>query len=301
MTLVSVVIPAYKAQRTIGRAVRSVLDQSWTDLEVVIASDDGFGYRAQLLAGGIDVDRVVEVSTGAMGSGDGPPRNVAVSAARGEIIANLDADDEFAPDRLEKLVPLAQRYGAATDNTLVIYESGEAVKQAFPTLEGPGFINAADILTPRVPIFPVVRRALADRGWLSVPFAGDVLFNLHLICRAEAYAALPDNGYIYYKTAGSITNAADTADVAERGYLAILSALARDTAYLSDDAVRSAAVAEFKENLAVNQLFRRYRADGRCGSLEEFLDRTENGRAAWLESELVEARISVAPLVPEGV
>ena len=49
---VSVVIPAYRAQATIARAVESVLAQSVSDWEGVVVSDDGTDYEATLRAAG---------------------------------------------------------------------------------------------------------------------------------------------------------------------------------------------------------------------------------------------------------
>ena len=50
--------------------------------------------------------------------------------------------------------------------------------------------------------------------------------------------------------------------------------------------MRAAAHAEFTGNRGVNQLFRHYMLSGRCASLEDFLDMTQNGRAPWVEAEL---------------
>ena len=75
------------------------------------------------------------------------------------------------------------------------------------------------------------------------------------------------------------------ADTAERGYVAIIRLLESDALRLSEE-VRAAAHAEFTANRRLNRLFRQYFQSGRCATLEDFLDLTENGRAPWVEAEL---------------
>ena len=112
-----------------------------------------------------------------------------------------------------------------------------------------------------------------------------MLFNLELLCAARSMVLHPASLYLYFKRDGSITQAPDTADVAERGYDAIIRLLESGALRLRDE-VRAAALAEFTANRRLNRLFRLYLLSGRCAALEEFLDLTENGRAPWVEAEL---------------
>src|SRR5690349_16493274 len=118
--LVSIVIPACEAHDTIVGAVRSLIVQSAVSWEAIVVSDDGSDYRPTLEAAGIRDDRLVFVSTGAVRSGCHNARNVGLRAVRGEVIAALDADDAYHPDRFKALVPPALAYGAAVDNTAAV-------------------------------------------------------------------------------------------------------------------------------------------------------------------------------------
>jgi succinoglycan biosynthesis protein ExoO len=95
----------------------------------------------------------------------------------------------------------------------------------------------------------------------------------------------PESLYLYFKRDGSITQAPDTADAAERGYGAIIRLLESGALRLSEQ-VRAVAHTEFTANRRLNRLFRQYLESGRCASLEDFLDLTGNGRATWVEAEL---------------
>ena len=88
--LVSVIVPAYRAAPTIGRAVRSLQAQTLTDWQAIIVSDDGADYRAVLAAEGIADPRLVFVATGGVGTGAAAARNVGLRHAAGRLVAPLD-------------------------------------------------------------------------------------------------------------------------------------------------------------------------------------------------------------------
>lgn len=95
--LVSVVIPAFNSASTIGRAVRSVVDQTFTDWELIVV-DDGSSddLRTALEEFGNIVNLVRQANKGA-----GAARNFGASLARGEYLAFLDADDYWHPEKLQ--------------------------------------------------------------------------------------------------------------------------------------------------------------------------------------------------------
>jgi len=111
---VSIVMPAFNAQATIARAVASALAQTWPHFEVIVVSDDGVDYEAVLGRAGIADPRIRHLQSGHIGGGSPPARNVGLDAARYDIVAILDADDAFKPEKLAIMVPLAARHGLAS-------------------------------------------------------------------------------------------------------------------------------------------------------------------------------------------
>jgi hypothetical protein len=97
---ISVVIPAYRAEATVERAVRSACQQLEV-AEVIIVEDgsgDGTWEVCQRLA--TEDQRVISVQhEGAVNLGAGASRNLGMLVARSPYIAFLDADDHYAPDR----------------------------------------------------------------------------------------------------------------------------------------------------------------------------------------------------------
>ena len=94
MPAVSVIMPAYDAERYLHTAVESVLRQSFADLELLIV-DDGSSDRTVAIARSYASRdarvRVLEQPN----AGPGPARNAGFRAATGRLFAFLDSDDEW--------------------------------------------------------------------------------------------------------------------------------------------------------------------------------------------------------------
>lgn len=103
MPRVTVITPAYNAPATLVEAVESALAQTVSDLEVIVV-DDGSTEPVASVLQGLDDPRLRVLRTGA-NRGVSAARNVAVAAARGPVLAQLDADDLWRPDHLEGLLP----------------------------------------------------------------------------------------------------------------------------------------------------------------------------------------------------
>lgn len=96
---VTVVIPAYNAEESIERAVRSCLAQTDPDLEVVVVDDGSTDGTRAILEGLVTEDARVRLLPAAPNAGVSVARNRCLDAARGEWITFLDADDDVTPDR----------------------------------------------------------------------------------------------------------------------------------------------------------------------------------------------------------
>lgn len=100
MEKVSVIIPTYNREKTILRALQSVLDQTYTNLEVLVI-DDGSTDGTGDIVKGIEDDRVKYIVLEKNG-GPSNARNVGVQMAVGEWIAFQDSDDCWHKDKLEE-------------------------------------------------------------------------------------------------------------------------------------------------------------------------------------------------------
>ncbi|SDG24813.1 glycosyltransferase family 2 protein [Pelagibacterium luteolum] len=111
---VSIVMPAYRAEKTIARAVSSVLSGTYSHFEVIVVADDGVDYEVVLGRAGIADPRIRHFESGLSGGGSPPARNVGLDNARYDIAAILDADDAFMPEKLSVMAPLAAKHGLAS-------------------------------------------------------------------------------------------------------------------------------------------------------------------------------------------
>jgi glycosyltransferase involved in cell wall biosynthesis len=103
---VSVVIPAYNAERTIGVTLASVLGQTVSDIEVIVVDDgstDGTARAASSL--GDPRVRVVHQPN----AGHAAARNTGIADARGTYVALIDADDLWLPEKLERQLTMLRR------------------------------------------------------------------------------------------------------------------------------------------------------------------------------------------------
>lgn len=96
LPLISVVIPAYNAEATIGAAISGVLTQQYPNVEIVVV-DDGSSDRTAAVAASYG-DRVQVIRQD--NAGTAAARNAGIGAARGEFIAPCDADDVLLPGYL---------------------------------------------------------------------------------------------------------------------------------------------------------------------------------------------------------
>lgn len=162
---VSVVIPAYRAAKTIRRAIDSVLSQTYPAHEIIVIDDGSPDDLASALATyGNRVTLVRQENQGASAA-----RNHGIRLAQGDLIALLDADDYWTPDKLEHCVRPMQRHaevGLVASRYVLEDEAGNVERIAGPASERCGRVIrvsgsqllqfAREISTPTV----VVRREL---------------------------------------------------------------------------------------------------------------------------------------------
>jgi glycosyltransferase involved in cell wall biosynthesis len=109
-TLVSVVIPAYNAARVIEPTLRSVMGQTHDALDIVVVDDgskDATAAAVRALAAEDGRIRLVQQANGGVCSA----RNRGIAAAAADYVALLDADDLWAPTKIEKQLARLQAAG----------------------------------------------------------------------------------------------------------------------------------------------------------------------------------------------
>jgi glycosyltransferase involved in cell wall biosynthesis len=111
--VVSIIIPAYKAERFIGETLASIRAQTFSSWEAIVVEDGTRdGTESIVTEFAKSVSQPVIFLRHEINQGLPATRNTAIARARGEWIALLDSDDLWMPDHLEKAVARAQASGA---------------------------------------------------------------------------------------------------------------------------------------------------------------------------------------------
>jgi glycosyltransferase involved in cell wall biosynthesis len=99
--LVSIVIPTYNCADYIEGAVKSVLNQTYPNIEILVIDDGSKDNTLELLSKYRNEIIVITQTN----QGVSRARNIGIHQAKGKYIANLDADDRWFPNRLEIMIP----------------------------------------------------------------------------------------------------------------------------------------------------------------------------------------------------
>ena len=102
MPRVTVIIPTYNRAHLIGKAIESVLKQTYSDFEIIVVDDGSTDKTASQVAE--YGNRICYLYQKHAGSSEA--RNLALQASVGEFVAFLDSDDLWVPEKLEKQIPL---------------------------------------------------------------------------------------------------------------------------------------------------------------------------------------------------
>ena len=215
---VSIIVPVYNAEHTIGRCIESILNQEYTDFELLLVDDGSMDTSGAVCDGYAAVDSRVQVihkeNTGVSAS-----RNLALDRARGTYLQFLDSDDWITSDATSSLVR-AMESGPCD---LVISDFyrvvGERVSQK-GDIDEDGIMTreefAAHMMEDPADFYygvlwnKLYRRAIVEAHHLrmdpEISWCEDFMFNLEYIRYAEVFRAIQIPIYYYVKTKGSLAS-----------------------------------------------------------------------------------------------
>lgn len=216
MPLVSIIIPVYNAQKTIGRGIDSVLNQTYRDYELILLDDgstDGSGQICDDYAKGDKRIRVLHKEN----TGVSDTRNQGIAMAQGEYLQFLDSDDWLTPDSTELLVRTVTDHPCDMVIADFYRVVGERVSQK-GNIEKEGMIDRAEYAVnmmrkPADFYYGVLWNKFYKRSVIeaygirmdtSVSWCEDFLFNLEYVRHIDSVYALKAPVYYYVKTKGSL-------------------------------------------------------------------------------------------------
>ena len=215
---VSIIVPVYNAEKTIGRCIDSILGQQYTDFELLLVDDgskDGSGAICDSYAMADSRVQVIHKEN----TGVSDTRNIGISRARGVYLQFLDSDDWITPDATKLLVEAAGEHNC----DLVISDFYRVVGER---VSRKGDIDEDRVLTreeyaahmmeqPADFYYGVLwnklyRRDIVESHRLrmdpELSWCEDFMFNLEYIRHAQRFYALQVPIYYYVKTKGSLAS-----------------------------------------------------------------------------------------------
>lgn len=169
----SVIIPIYKAEAYLEKAVRSVLNQTYSDYEIILI-DDGSPDKCPLMCDRYSAVNPKIRTIHQQNAGVSIARNNGIGAAKGDIICFLDADDEWVDTNLEELNAIYNKFpqiGSASTARFEQMADGSRKEISFPKKDK--YIVFDDIITKfkyiRTSTYSVKRSVLLSLDELFAP------------------------------------------------------------------------------------------------------------------------------------
>ena len=222
MPTVSILVPVYKAEKTLDACVESILAQSYADFELLLIDDASPDHCPEMCDAWAEKDpRIRALHPAKTGPGPSGARNAGLDAAKGQWLTMVDSDDTVAPDLLEKLLAGAERSGAelVLCNCRPVTEDG--AEHPLPADEQFAKETVLDVNafwdafnTPWINQFTgTAHRLYAAKLFDGVRYPLGMLHEDYyvlpdLIARCTKILCLPFTGYYVLRHAGSITDGA---------------------------------------------------------------------------------------------
>jgi glycosyltransferase involved in cell wall biosynthesis/peptidoglycan/xylan/chitin deacetylase (PgdA/CDA1 family) len=160
---ISVIIPCFNQGATLAEAVDSILNQTFTDLEIVIVNDGSTDPATNSLLETYHRPKTRVITTANRGLAEA--RNTAIRNSRGKYILPLDADDRFRPEYLALAVPILENNA----EVLIVYCAAERFGEECGLVELPPFSRKTMLFRNAIFCSALFRRSDYDetRGYRS--------------------------------------------------------------------------------------------------------------------------------------
>ena len=208
--LISVIVPVYNAEKYLDRCVRSILSQTYKNLEIILVDDGSTDTSPEKCdAYAVEDSRIKVIHK--VNGGVCSARNAALDVCCGSYIGFVDSDDKIAPEMYENLLSLCKEKGIVS--TIGVYnfdESGSVtVKRSFSDKLITKEEFCSNILCRKdgcavwCRLFP--REVIGNSRFDDDRLNEEILFWMSVIKRINGVAYSTYMGYYYYKTDGSLS------------------------------------------------------------------------------------------------
>lgn len=215
MLKISVIVPVYNSEKYLARCVDSILNQTYTDIELILVEDgspDNCPTICDNYAAADNRVRVIHKQNGGVSTA----RNAGLDVATGDYIAFVDSDDYIEPDMYEKMMNKVKEYNCdiVLCDCLKEYED---YSEIYSHNVRQGYYNNDQLKSeyyPHLLIMENVEYPATISNWLmlwkkklntvdmryepGIKYSEDLLFGARLMLKAESFYYMKDEAYYHY-------------------------------------------------------------------------------------------------------
>ena len=144
MPIVSIILPYYRKINYIKKTINSILNQSFKDFEIILIYDDENLKDLHIIEKNYKKNPKIKIIKNSKNMGAGISRNIGIKHAKGKIIAFIDADDLWLPDKLDKQTKFMQENNF--DFTFCNYEKIISTKKKIKVKSSKPTLSYIDLL-----------------------------------------------------------------------------------------------------------------------------------------------------------
>lgn len=204
--LVSIITPAYKAEKYIMDCIRSVQNQTYENWEMIIVNDKSPDSTEELIKEAAEMDGRIRLISLSQNQGVVNARNTAIQAAKGQYIAFLDSDDVWFPEKLKKQIVSMEenKWPISYTSYDLMDDHGEALHK---TVNAPASTTYKELLKGSNIgcLTVVVNKAMVGEFLMPKIHHEDYATWLMLLKRGFVAYGIPESLACYRKATGSLS------------------------------------------------------------------------------------------------
>lgn len=212
--LVSVIVPVYNNEKSVGKTIDSICNQTYKNLEILLVNDGSTDNTLEVLKEYQEKDLRIRVLS-QNNSGPGEARNHGLREMQGDLVTFVDADDIIGKEIIEKLVKAQEQENADVVRYNFYYSTEDNLKEQRGDLLGLNNCKFEDneILEKIVPIFIknelcsfvpllLIKRSVVQdiKFDTNTKYMEDTLFYIDLLYKIKSIYFIDEAGYFYYYT-----------------------------------------------------------------------------------------------------
>ncbi|PGS52658.1 glycosyltransferase family 2 protein [Bacillus sp. AFS041924] len=214
--VVSLIIPIFNAEKFLNETIKSVLNQTYENIEVILVNDGSTDKSASICEAFSKIDSRIQVHH-IQNSGPGNARNLGLSLAKGDYIQFVDSDDLIEANMVEQLLNCMisenaevvicglKRRNPVKHETINFHPTKLSIENEIQN----DFVQLLKLGLAYSPVNKLYRKSVISRHNIKfnhdISVGEDALFNIEYISKCKRVFIYEKPLYIYYQRSGSLT------------------------------------------------------------------------------------------------